>query len=192
MIPSTRETIDLTFDDENDTKEKKKEASTFVPLEPLQTVALRKQLRNNNQQEDTPSRLPSRRRKSPIGEVLPATRQSPDVKRTLPSSIMRSPSPKEASLAQIPDSEGEGDDEFGYGDDLHSDDIPVDTKEILCGTSTDKSMSETNDQDNIIPESPPKVNWNDGNNPYQYPSETMNTLPPVYNTIARSPMVLFN
>src|SRR5438045_5547274 len=133
MTPSTRETIDLTFDDENDTKVKKKEPSTFLPVEPFQTITLRKQLGNNDQQEDTTSRSPSRRRKSPTGELLPAERRIPDVKQPVPPSILRSPSPKEDSFKQIPDSEGEGDDEFGYGDDFHSDDIPMDTKQILCG-----------------------------------------------------------
>src|SRR5271169_2429320 len=155
MSPSTRDMIDLTFEDENDTKIKKKEPSSSLAhnSDPPQTVTIRKRPKNDTQDE-TPSQLsPPKKRKTPTGEALPIAQRD---SRSVTSSVLRSP-PKEPGFTQIPDSEGEDIDEFGY-DDLHSDDIPVEAKGLLQETHAEIAMLETNDQDeNIVLESPPRV-----------------------------------
>jgi hypothetical protein len=155
MSPSTRDMIDLTFEDENDTKVEKKEPSNSLAHnpDPPQTVTLRKRPKNDTQDEIPLQLSPLKKRKSPTGEALPITQRD---SRSVTSSVLRPP-PKESGFTQVPDSEGEDIDEFGY-DDLHSDHIPVEAKELLQETPADIAMLETNDQEeNIVPESPPRV-----------------------------------
>ena len=198
MTPSTRETIDLTFDNETDTIVKKKEPSTSPDLiphnsNPPQTVTVRKRQKIQDIEDDTPSRPPPKKQKSPRGAITqPAQQISPKpVKRSISSSIMRPPTPPKASFTQIPDSEGE-DEDFCYGDDFGSDDIPLDTIDILRGTPAEivpqiQSADVENREENIVPESPLKFR---GNNldveasivqpfkPYQYlPSDNLSIAP---------------
>jgi hypothetical protein len=198
MTPSTRETIDLTFDNETHTIVKKKEPSTSPDLiprnsSPPQTVTVRKRQKNHDIQDEIPSQPTPKRQKSPRGAITqPAQQTSPKpVKRSISSSILLPQTPPKALFTQIPDSEGE-DEDFCYGDDFGSDDIPLDAKEILCGTPAEivpqiPSANVENREEHIVPESPLKFRGNnlDGEaskvqpfKPYQHlPSENLSIAP---------------
>ena len=172
VTPSTRETVDLTFDDETDTIIKKKEPSTLPDLvphysNPQQTVTVRKRQKNEEVQDGTQSRPPPKRQKSPGGAIIQPTRYiSPEpAKCSISSSILLPATPPRDSFTQIPDSEGE-DEELCYGDDFGSDDIPLDTKEILRATPAEigpqiQQADIENRQEHIVPESPLKFDEGD-------------------------------
>lgn len=114
------------------------------------------------------------------------------------SPVLRPLTPPRDSFTQIPDSEGE-DEDFGYGDDFGSDDVPLDTKEILRGTSAEivgqiQSTNVENQEENIVPESPLKFDKEDSIyveasevqqfKPYQYlPSDNPSTASVVPRTL---------
>jgi hypothetical protein len=175
ITSSTREMIDLTFEEESEPIMK-----TGQPISPAQsrggadmpqTVTLRKRPKNHDMQDETPSRPPLKKQKSPTGAALPLafgpTIGDPSlepVKGHLLSSIMPPFTSQDNSLTQIPDSGGEDNDAF-YGEDFHSDDIPEDTKEIL-GTPHKASnilppLSKGFDR-NIVPESPRRASGDCG------------------------------
>lgn len=196
MTPSTRETIDLTFDDENDTKFQKKEPSTssaHIP-DPPQTVTFRKRPKNGDVQNKTPSRPPPKKQKSPTGEALPIA-----IRDSYKLSGLRSPSPRQSAFTQVPDSEGEIDDEFCYGEDFYSDDIPMDTKEVLQRAPAETLASEMNDRDDVIvPESPFKLgkanhetDWSVNNQNHCLPSDSLNNVTVPHDTNAKTLRVLF-
>jgi hypothetical protein len=167
-IPSTRETIDLISDEEGDTVIKKKEPSlspSNIPSIPT-SVATRKRVKMGDIQDETPSRPPLKKQKSPTGEALPTPRSAPPQPQApaaiIPPRIL-SPQPDpfaDSTFTQIPDSEGEDNDDICF-EDLNSDDIPLETKEFLAGTSSvpDRSVDVADRDDNTVPESPMK----DGN-----------------------------
>ena len=197
--------IDLTFDDETDPTVKKKEPSSSPDLiphnsNPPQTVTVRKRQKNEDIQDDTQSRPPPKRQRSPRGAAtqLPQHLSPKPAKRSISSSILPPATPPGHSFTEIPDSEGE-DEDFSYGDDFGSDDIPLDTKEILRGTPAEivpqiQYADVEKREENIVPESPLKFDKRklldvEASNvrplkPYQYlPSENPSTTPDISRTL---------
>jgi len=188
-IPSTRETIDLISDDEGDTIRKKKEPSSspnnILPSIPT-SITTRKRVKMGDIQDETPSRPPAKKQKSPTGEALPTPRSAPSQPQAaaaiIPSRIL-SPQPDpfaDSTFTQIPDSEGEDNDDCF--EDLNSDDIPLEAKEILGGTSSiaDRSAEPVDRDDHIVPESPMKAG-NDGEYVNNVNNRVYPTIPSVDN-----------
>ena len=120
------------------------------------SITVRKRLKKDEPSEETPCRPPTKKQKTPPttflqSTALPSTRSEP-----LSSSIVQATHP--ASPTQIPDSEGEDDDDdFLAGEDFNSDDIPFDMKEILHSPTSKPIRGPVSDvelKSNIIPESP--------------------------------------
>jgi hypothetical protein len=157
--------IDLVSDDEEGVVKKRKSSSPIDRREPKTSLAATVTVRKRqpalyNIQDDTPSRPPPKRQKSPTGlsVVIPA-KITPIIQ---PPSNLTHLVPPPDSFTQIPDSEGEEDDDVFGGDDYDfaSDDIPLSAKKLLSGTAgkeaqqRDESMEEDY---NIVPESPIKA-----------------------------------
>ena len=165
-IPSTRETIDLISDDEGDTLVKKKEPSSSpsntsaLPV----SITMRKRVKMGDIQDETPSRPPPfKKQKSPTEDASITPRSAPTQPQPRPPTMesrVLSPQPDpfaQSTFTQIPDSEGEDNDDICL-EDLHSDDIPLEMKEILGGTSSipNPSTEQGDRHDDFVPESPMK------------------------------------
>lgn len=161
-IPSTRETIDLVSDDEDDIVKKREpltspihgdisDMPTTVTARKRQTAIMRVQ------QDETPSRPPQiKKRKSPTGLALSIPAK--------PTPTSQDLNPSQNSFTQIPDSEGEDDDDVFGGDDFDfgSDDIPPSAKKLLYGTADvfpeiKDAVSAKDEDDNFVLESPIKT-----------------------------------
>lgn len=170
ITSSSREMIDLTFEEEREpivkTGRATSPAQIYNDTDMPQTITLRKRPNNCDSQDETPSRPPPKKQKSPSGTGLPlGLYPTIDYTSFKPvnqlSSLPIAPPPalQNNSFTQIPDSEGEDNDAI-YGEDFCSDDIPEDTKEIL-GTPHKaaiilKPPNEGYDG-NIVPESPRQI-----------------------------------
>lgn len=115
-------------------------------------------------QDETPSRPPPfKKQKSPTEGASITPRSTPTQPQPRPPIIpSRVLSPQQdpfaqSTFTQIPDSEGEDNDDICL-EDLHSDDIPLEMKEILGGTSSipNPSTEQGDRDDNFVPESPMK------------------------------------
>ena len=161
MPPSTRETIDLTFDDETETNVNKKDPSNLPDLipnnsNPPRSVTIRQRQKNEELKDDTPFRPPSKRHKYPPGSI--AQSKPPASPKSLKR---RPPSPRRDSFNHIPDSEGE-DEDLCYGEEFRSDDIPVDTKDVQSGAPAEiitqiQPTAVEDGEENVVPESPLKL-----------------------------------
>ena len=165
-IPSTRETIDLISDDEGDIHVKKKDPSSSpdnIPTVPV-SITMRKRVKMGDIQDETPSRPPPLKKQKSPSEASLITPRSPSTQHQPHPPIIPSrdfsPQPDpfgQSTFTQIPDSEGEDDADICL-EDLNSDDIPLETKEILGGTSSiSNPATEPNNRDELVPESPMKV-----------------------------------
>jgi hypothetical protein len=177
-IPSTRETIDLVSDEESDVLVKKRDPSVSPATDQLShtmpsTVTMRKRFVKDDFQDDTPSRPPVKKHKSPTGEAIPvkpiagstsSKQPNGNTGQSLSRSISPLPVAGNQSFTQIPDSEGEEEDDFFGGDEFNfnSDDIPYDAKKLLHSAPhipnrDDDPKTEKQEEENIVPESPLKV-----------------------------------
>jgi hypothetical protein len=196
--PSTRETIDLVSDDEEDLiiqKRKSLSPPFLVPPVPV-SITTRKRIETGDNQDETPSRPPPppKKQKFPTAAALPVlpgapTQALPRRQSVVASSSILSPQPDpfaESTFTQIPDSEGEDNDNMDWEEDFNSDDILLDTKELLVGTdAAEEGATERADrEDVIVPESPVKTGY-DG----RYESNVNNRL---YPTITSSRSITAN
>jgi hypothetical protein len=179
-VPSTRDTINLVSDDETDVTVKRRDHSLSPVRNPTvsnpvpTTVTMRKRLVKDGLQDETPSRPPKKKQKSPTGQALPVKPSTGSKLKHSANTAQRSPSPSilqrpavsgNPSFTQIPDSEAEEDDDI-FGEDefiFNSDDIPYDANKIshsAPGTSTLEQYPTNTKQkdDNIVLESPFKAN----------------------------------
>ena len=160
-MPSSRETIDLISDDELDAIMAKSEEpdstdNTNMPT----TVTMRKRpkavVSQDQSQDETPSRPPLKKQKSPERTALPnparSTSEHLNVKQSLSS---------RAPEEQVPDSEGEDEDAFFDGEDLNFDNYDFSfgsTSGLEHETPQKHALADMRPQyDDVVPESPSKT-----------------------------------
>lgn len=152
-------------DDEEGIVKRRKSSSPVDRLGPVTSLAATVTVRKrqpalNNTQDDTPSRPPPKKQKSPNGLAVAIPGNITPTIQPPSNPVPFVPPPN--SFAQIPDSEGEDDDDVFGGDDYDfaSDDIPLSAKKLLSGTAgkeTEQQGELTKEDDSIVPESPIKA-----------------------------------
>jgi hypothetical protein len=167
-IPSTRETIDLVSDDEDDIVKKREPLTS--PLHggisgmPT-TVTVRKNQTAIIQEDKTPNRPPPINKwKSPTRLALSISEKPTPTSQDLSAKPASLNPPSQNSFTQIPDSEGEDDDDVFGGDDFDfgSDDIPPSAKKLLYGKADvfpeiKDAVAAKDEDDNVVLESPIKT-----------------------------------
>jgi len=191
-VPSSRETIDLVSDGEDGVVVKKREPSSspvhkqFV-MDAPKSVTVRKRSKQSDIHEDTPVQQSVKRQRSPSGMAL-STPTGPRHTKTgtangeQQTSTLSTRLANSASLTQIPDSEGEDNDDYFAGEDLifDSDMLSPETKNDRYASPDrfPKYQYSTIPKEvhNIVPESP----FREGANSIQHTNDrkTETTLRP--------------
>ena len=147
--PLTRETIDLTFEGDGSIKNKSSRSPENIFAGSAGSVTIRKRTRTVEPHEDTPCRPPGPKFECQ-GISLPRSGATQILNPEHPNLPTR-----DHSATQVPDSEG--DEEFDhFDDDFHSDDIPLEAKQLMgiAGADIVDSSTLRIQEPNIVPESP--------------------------------------
>ena len=152
----TRQTIDLTFEEDGPIENKSSKSPENIFAGSAGSVTIRKRARVVEPYEDTPCR--------PLGPKF----ECQDI--SLPhSSAAQIPSPRHPHLptgghsaTQVPDSEGEEEYDH-FDDDFHSDDIPLEAKQLMSVAGADivDSSILRIQEPRIVPESPTRPRTTD-------------------------------
>lgn len=169
-LPSTRETIDLVSDDESGVLVKKREPSSSPVKKQSATdvpnsVTVRKRSKQTNTQGDTPS---MKKQRSPSGVAVsipngPSLTSSGSESGKQATSTMLPVLANNPYFTQIPDSEGEDNDDFFAGEDFNfdSDIVTPDIKKHQHNSPNrfpiHQAATTSKKDDNIVPESPFRI-----------------------------------
>jgi hypothetical protein len=181
------ETIDLVSDEEVDTTAKKESSYSHQARQSHdlpQSITIRKRPKNGDSQEETSSRSPPKRFKSPSRNHLSVSvihGISHEVKESSPfePQILAN----DASFTQIPDSGGEEEDDLLEADlNLNSDDLSWDAQRDVSKDHTLLSdplptVDMEDHDDVVVPESPIKVGRGRGDNQDERGQDRLSPLP---------------